>query len=90
VFGIVKIKGSLQNKIEKLSFQSMEQIFSLLVNLTMEILLGISVMGIAVFGLAIGFIFNGRQLHGSCRGASDTCTTCNGQPEECTNTHLPS
>jgi hypothetical protein len=46
-------------------------------------------MSIAVFGLAIGFIFNGRQLRGSCRGNEESCEQCNDQPEDCVNTEIP-
>ncbi|MBT3299797.1 MAG: ApbE family protein [Candidatus Marinimicrobia bacterium] len=53
----------------------------------MEFLLGLLVLGLAVFGLSIGVIFNDKSLSGSCGGNADgSCSTCHGNSEKCENT----
>lgn len=46
----------------------------------MEILLSLIILGLAVFGMAIGVIFNNRPLSGSCGNTNEAgeCTTCGG------------
>ncbi len=60
----------------------------------MEILLAILVIGIAIFGLAVGVIFNRKPLQGSCGGSGGkmviggvevACPTCGGDSSKCEN-----
>jgi hypothetical protein len=59
----------------------------------MNIILAILVMGIAVFGLAVGVMFNHKPLRGSCGGIKNltangveiSCPTCGGDTEQCEN-----
>ncbi|MFQ6612372.1 MAG: (Na+)-NQR maturation NqrM [Fidelibacterota bacterium] len=60
----------------------------------MNIILAILVMGIAVFGLAVGILFNNKPLAGSCggleknviiNGVEINCPTCGGDTEQCEN-----
>ncbi|MEE9189703.1 MAG: hypothetical protein V3U16_02930 [Candidatus Neomarinimicrobiota bacterium] len=54
----------------------------------METLLGIVVIGLAVFGLTAGTVFGGRRLNSSCSGNSGECNTCRGNPDDCKNASL--
>ena len=47
--------------------------------------LSIIVLGIAIFGLSIGVIFNNKPIQGSCGGigADESCTICGGDTEKC-------
>ena len=47
--------------------------------------LSIIVLGIAIFGLSIGVIFNNKPIQGSCGGigADESCTICSGDTEKC-------
>jgi hypothetical protein len=65
-----------------------EQSGLFVVNLSMETLLGIVVIGLAVFGLAAGTMFGGRRLNSSCSGTSGECETCRGNPDDCKNASL--
>ncbi len=54
----------------------------------MELLLGLIVIGLAVFGLSLGVIFNDKSLSGSCGGNADgSCSTCQGNSNKCENSH---
>ena len=50
-----------------------------------SIYISIFVLGIAIFGLSIGVIFNDKPIQGSCGGigADETCTICSGDTEKC-------
>ena len=50
-----------------------------------SIYLSIIVLGIAIFGLSIGVIFNNKPIQGSCGGigADESCTICCGDTEKC-------
>lgn len=57
------------------------------VNFCMEFILGLIVLGLAVFGLSLGVLFNDKSLSGSCGGNSDgSCSTCQGNTNKCENT----
>ena len=47
--------------------------------------LSIIVLGIAIFGISIGVIFNNKPIQGSCGGigADESCTICGGATEKC-------
>ena len=47
--------------------------------------LSIIILGIAIFGLSIGVIFNNKPIQGSCGGigADESCTICGGDTEKC-------
>ena len=47
--------------------------------------LTIIVLGIAMFCLSIGVIFNNKPIQGSCGGvgAEESCTICGGDTEKC-------
>ena len=44
----------------------------------MDIFITIVVIGIAIFGMSIGVIFNKKPLQGSCGGVSNDCVCLNG------------
>jgi|TARA_B110000495_G_scaffold53701_1_gene45056 hypothetical protein len=50
-----------------------------------SIYISIFVLGLAIFGLSIGVIFNDKPIQGSCGGigADETCTICGGDTEKC-------
>ena len=57
-----------------------------IVNLdTMTIYLSIIILGLAIFGLSIGVIFDNKPIQGSCGGigANEDCTICGGDPQKC-------
>jgi hypothetical protein len=60
--------------------------------LGMEIVLGITVLAIAIAGMAIGVIFNNKPLSGSCGGLNPdgVCSICGGDPQKCENTEADS
>ena len=47
--------------------------------------LSIIVLGIAIFGLSIGVIFNDKPIQGSCGGlgADESCKICGADPQKC-------
>ncbi|MBT3216961.1 MAG: ApbE family protein [Candidatus Marinimicrobia bacterium] len=50
----------------------------------MDLIIGLLIFAIAIFGLSIGIIFNNKPLSGSCGGNADgSCTTCGGDTEKC-------
>ena len=51
----------------------------------MTVYLSIIILGIAIFGLSIGVIFNDKPIQGSCGGigADESCTICAGDTEKC-------
>ena len=51
----------------------------------MTVYLSIIILGIAIFGLSIGVIFNDKPIQGSCGGigADESCTICEGDAEKC-------
>ena len=51
----------------------------------MTVYLSIIILGIAIFGLSIGVIFNNKPIQGSCGGigADESCTICRGDTEKC-------
>ena len=51
----------------------------------MTVYLSIIILGIAIFGLSIGVIFNDKPIQGSCGGisADESCTICGGDTEKC-------
>ena len=46
--------------------------------LTMEFLLSIIVIGLALLGMSIGIIFNRKPLQGSCGGVASDCICLSG------------
>ncbi|MBD68031.1 MAG: hypothetical protein CMG43_04475 [Candidatus Marinimicrobia bacterium] len=57
-----------------------------IVNLdTVTIYLSIIILGLAIFGLSIGVIFDNKPIQGSCGGigADEDCTICGGDPQKC-------
>ena len=52
--------------------------FYFVLNLTMEILLTIAVIGLAILGMSIGIIFNNKPLQGSCGGVVEDCVCLKG------------
>ena len=57
-----------------------------IVNLdTVTIYLSIIILGLAIFGLSIGVIFDNQPIQGSCGGigADEDCTICGGDPQKC-------
>ena len=57
-----------------------------IVNLdTVTIYLSIIILGLAIFGLSIGVIFDNKPIQGSCGGigADEDCTVCGGDPQKC-------
>jgi len=59
------------------------------VNYCMEFVLGITVLLIAIAGMAIGVIFNRRPLSGSCGGLNPNgaCSLCGGNVQKCENSN---
>lgn len=55
----------------------------------MEFVLGITVLLIAIAGMAIGVIFNRRPLSGSCGGLNPNgaCSLCGGNVQKCENSN---
>ena len=53
--------------------------------IVMTVYLSIIILGIAIFGLSIGVIFNDKPIQGSCGGigADESCTICGGDTEKC-------
>ena len=49
----------------------------------MTILLTIAVFGAVVLGMAVGAIFAGKALRGSCGGASQSCDCTPAKREAC-------
>lgn len=49
----------------------------------MTILLTIGVLGAVMLGMAVGAIFAGKTLRGSCGGASQSCDCSAAKREEC-------
>lgn len=49
----------------------------------MTILLTIGVFGAVILGMAVGAIFAGKTLKGSCGGASQSCDCTAAKREEC-------
>jgi|TARA_B100000953_G_scaffold263342_1_gene229978 hypothetical protein len=47
--------------------------------------LSIIILGLAIFGLSIGVIFDNKPIQGSCGGigADEDCTICGGDPQKC-------
>ena len=47
--------------------------------------LSVIVLGIAIFGLSIGVIFNDKPIQGSCGGlgADESCEICGGDTQKC-------
>ncbi|SVD10366.1 uncharacterized protein METZ01_LOCUS363220 [marine metagenome] len=57
-----------------------------IVNLdTVTVYLSIIILGLAIFGLSIGVIFDNKPIQGSCGGigADEDCTICGGDPQKC-------
>lgn len=56
----------------------------------MTFYLSIIILGIAIFGLSIGVIFNDKPIQGSCGGisADESCTICGGDKEKCDSTEI--
>ena len=50
----------------------------------------ILILGLAVFGLSIGVIFNNKPLQGSCGGlgSEKTCELCTGDKSKCKTTEI--
>jgi uncharacterized protein len=50
-------------------------------------LIAFVISSLAVFGMAIGWLMQGKELKGSCGGLStftgERCEACGGQPENC-------
>lgn len=66
--------------------------FNSFVILTMDIVLGIIVIALAILGMSIGLLLKGRALQGSCGGQGGkividgvemTCPTCGGDTSKC-------
>ena len=53
----------------------------------MTIYLSVLILGLAIFGLSIGVIFDNKPIQGSCGGvrADENCTVCGGDPQKCEN-----
>ena len=51
----------------------------------MTIYLSIIILGLALFGLSLGVVFNNKPIQGSCGGvgADESCTICSGDPQKC-------
>ena len=51
----------------------------------MTVYLSIIILGIAIFGLSIGVIFNDKPIQGSCGGigADESCKICGGDTQKC-------
>jgi len=58
----------------------------------MDIILGITVIAVALLAMSVGIIFKNKPLRGSCGGQSGkviidgvevTCPTCRGDSEKC-------
>ena len=51
----------------------------------MTVYLSIIILGVAIFGLSIGVIFNDKPIQGSCGGigADERCKKCGGDTEKC-------
>lgn len=49
----------------------------------MTILLTIGVLGAVMLGMAVGVIFAGKTLRGSCGGASQSCDCSAAKRQEC-------
>lgn len=47
------------------------------------ILLTIGVLGAVMFGMAVGAIFAGKRLKGSCGGVGGSCGCTDGQRQTC-------
>ena len=58
----------------------------------MEIFLGVFILILAITGMSIGVIFNGKPLSGSCGGLSPegTCSVCGNDSNKCDNESLAS
>lgn len=52
--------------------------FYYVINLAMELLLTITVIGLAILGMSIGIIFNNKPLQGSCGGVVENCVCLKG------------
>ncbi|MDD9880785.1 MAG: hypothetical protein OXT08_08335 [Candidatus Marinimicrobia bacterium] len=46
--------------------------------LTMDLLLTIAVIALAIFGMSVGIIFNNKPLQGSCGGVASDCVCLKG------------
>ena len=66
----------------------MKIIYQIFLIFSMEIVLGISILLLAIGGMAIGIIFGKKPLSGSCGGLNPdgVCTYCGGDPQKCENT----
>ena len=47
-------------------------------NLIMEFILTIIVIGLAIAGMSIGIVFNNKPLQGSCGGVAENCICLDG------------
>ena len=63
------------------------------VNLSMQMLITIVIMGLAIAGLSLGLFFKRKPISGHCGGGQRitvkgellTCPTCDGDAEKCEN-----
>ena len=60
--------------------------------MTMEIILGITILSLAILAMSIGVIFNRKPLSGSCGGLNPNgeCSICGGETNKCDNSDLES
>ena len=51
----------------------------------MEIIIGITILSLAIIAMSVGVIFNRKPLSGSCGGLNPNgeCSICGGNTEKC-------